>query len=229
MSQHLIMNGLAWSLYTGVVYVGCTWLYRRSGHRLLALPILIGTALVVLALALCQTDYDVYAQATRGLRWLMGPAIIALAVPLYHQMPLLRRLALPVLIALIAGSLAAILSGWGLARLLGMPDALALSLAPKSATMPIAILSAQQAGGLPALAALAVVATGVLGTFLTGPVLRWLRMDSPPVRSFTYGLVAHAIGTARAVQEVPSASAFAALAMGLNGLTTALLMTMILR
>ncbi len=229
MSQHLILNGLAWSLYTGGVYVGCAWLYRRCGHRLLALPILTGTTLVLLALTLCGMDYDAYAQATRWLRWLMGPAIIALAVPLYHQLPLMRRLAFPLLIALIGGSLISILSGWCLAQLLGMPDALALSLAPKSATMPIAILSAQQAGGLPPLAALAVVATGVLGTFLTGPVLRWLRLDSPPVRSFTYGLVAHAIGTARAVQEVPSAAALAALAMGLNGLTTALLMTLILR
>lgn len=228
MNVHLGMNVLIWSLYTGLVYACCAGLYRRSGHHLAALPIITGTALVVLALALTELDYAVYVQATAGLRWLMGPAIIALAVPLYHQLTLLRRLARPLLIALVAGSLTSILGTWGLARLLGLTEPLALSLAPKSATMPIAILSAQQAGGLPALAALAVVVTGVSGTLLTRPLLRLMRADSAPARSFTYGLVAHAIGTARALQEHPPTAALAALAMGLNGLATALCMSLLL-
>ena len=116
-----------------------------------------------------------------------------------------------------------------LAQGLGSPKPFALSLAPKAATMPIAMQAAERAGGLPAVAALAVVATGVLGTLFAGPVLRLLRLDDATTRSFALGLVAHAIGTARALQTHPGSVAFAALAMGLNGVCTALVIALLAR
>jgi putative effector of murein hydrolase len=172
----------------------------------------------------------VYAEATRVLRWLTGPAIIALAVPLYRQAALLRRLAVPLLVALAAGCTVSVLGTVALCWLLGTPMPFALSLAPKAATMPMAMLAAERAGGVPAVAAMAVVATGVLGTLLAGPLMRWLRVGDGHedgahgeiVRSFTLGLVAHAIGVARVLQTHPGSVAFAALAMGLNGIATAL-------
>ncbi|HEY9095461.1 MAG TPA: LrgB family protein, partial [Hydrogenophaga sp.] len=100
---------LFWSAITRVAYLMALWLYRRSGHHLLCLPVLTGTALVLVALALAGTGYPVYAQATRVLRWLTGPAIIALAVPLYRQAALLRRLAVPLLVALVVGCLVSVL------------------------------------------------------------------------------------------------------------------------
>lgn len=218
-----------WTGVTVAAYVAAVWLYRRSGHHLLCLPVLTGTALVLGALALAHTDYPVYAEATRALRWLTGPAIIALAVPLYRQAALLRRMAGPLLGALFAGCLASVLGTLALAKALGTPLSFALSLAPKAATMPIAMQAAEGAGGLPAVAALAVVATGVLGTLFAGPVLRRLRIDDDTTRSFALGLVAHAIGTARALQTHPQSVAFAALAMGLNGVCTALVLALLAR
>lgn len=228
---------MLWSVITLAAYLAALWLYRRSGHHLLCLPVLTGTALVLAALALAGTGYPVYAEATRVLRWLAGPAVIALAVPLYRQAALLRRLAVPLLAALAAGCLVSVLGTVGLCGLLGTPMSFALSLAPKAATMPMALLAAERAGGVPAVAAMAVVATGVLGPLLAGPLLRWLRVgegqgggaDGEVVRSFTLGLVAHAIGVARVLQTHPGSVAFAALAMGLNGVATALVLAVLSR
>ncbi len=218
-----------WTLVTLAAYAAALALYRRSGHHLLLLPVLTGTALVLVVLAVTGTGYPLYAEATRALRWLTGPAVIALAVPLYRQAALLRRLAVPLLLALLAGCLASVLGTLALAQVLGAPWPLAVSLAPKAATMPIAMQAAERAGGLPALAALAVVSTGVLGTLFAGPVLRLLRIDDATTRSFALGLVAHAIGTARALQTHPQSVAFAALAMGLNGVCTALVIALLVR
>lgn len=220
---------VVWPLLTLAAYAAALQLYRRSGHHLLCLPVLTGTALVVALLALSGTGYPVYADATRWLRWLAGPAVIALAVPLYRQAAQLRRLALPLLGALVAGGLTAVLSTALLARLLGAPREVALSLAPKSATMPIAMAAAERAGGVPALAALAVVATGVLGTLLAGPLLRRLRIEDASVHAFTLGLSAHAIGVARVLQARPETVAYAALAMSANGLFTALCVALLAR
>lgn len=217
-----MIAALAWPLCTLAAYALALRLFRRSGHHLLCLPVLTGTALVVALLLLTGTDYPVYAQATKALRWLTGPAVIALAVPLYRQAALLRRLALPLLGALLAGCLTAVLATLALAGAVGAPREVALSLAPKSATMPIAMAAAERAGGVPALAAMAVVATGVLGTLLCAPLLRWLRIEDERVAAFTLGLAAHAIGVARVLQTRPETVAFAALAMSLNGVATAL-------
>lgn len=224
---------MLWSAITLAAYLAALWLYRRSGHHLLCLPVLTGTGLVLAALALAGTGYPVYAEATRLLRWLAGPAVIALAVPLYRQAALLRRLAVPLLAALVAGCLVSVLGTLALCGLMGTPMPFALSLAPKAATMPMALLAAERAGGVPAVAAMAVVATGVLGALLAGPLLRWLRVADGPeddaVRSFTLGLVAHAIGVARVLQTHPGSVAFAALAMGLNGVATALVLAVLSR
>lgn len=228
---------MGWSAFTLAAYLAALWLYRRSGHHLLCLPVLTGTGLVLAALALAGSGYPVYAEATRVLRWLTGPAVIALAVPLYRQAALLRRLAVPLLAALAVGCLVSVLGTVALCGLLGTPMSFALSLAPKAATMPMALLAAERAGGVPAVADMAVVATGVLGPMLAGPLLRWLRVgegqgggaDGEVVRSFTLGLVAHAIGVARVLQTHPGSVAFAALAMGLNGVATALVLAVLSR
>ncbi|MDT4852447.1 LrgB family protein [Hydrogenophaga sp. Root209] len=222
-----------WSTITLAAYLIALSLYRRSGHHLLCLPVLTGTALVLAAMALAGTGYPLYVEATRLLRWLTGPAIIALAVPLFRQAALLQRLAAPLFVSLAAGCTVSVLGTLLLCHLFGTPMSFALSLAPKAATMPMAMLAAERAGGMPAVAAMAVVATGVLGCLLAGPLLHWLRIgegeECDIVRGFTLGLVAHAIGVARVLQTSPGSVAFAALAMGLNGVATVLVLVLLSR
>lgn len=215
---------------TVLAYAAARRLQRcAGGARWYLLPVLTGTALVLLALSLGGLPYARYAEATLWLQRLAGPAVVALAVPLYQQMPLWRRHALPVLAALLAGCAAALASGWLLGHLLQLPEPLLLSLLPRSATMPMAMAAAEQAGGTAALAALGVLVTGVLGSALVPPLLRLLKCDGAEPTALLLGLVAHAIGTAKAQQLVPQALAFAALGLGLMGTLTVLLLPWFLR
>jgi putative effector of murein hydrolase len=224
-----VLAAALWCSATLLAYLLARRLQRHGGAHWYTLPVVSGTALLLLALGVSGTPYPDYAAATVWLQRLAGPAVVALAVPLYQQMPQWRRRAAPVLAAVLSGCAAALASGWLIGRLLDLPPALLLSLLPRSATMPVAMAAAGRVGGIPALAAIGVVVTGVLGSALVPPVLRRLRCASPEPMALTLGLVAHAIGVAKAQQLVPQALAFAALAMGLMGVATVLALPALLR
>lgn len=213
---------LLWLGVTLAAYLIAQWLYRRSGGNPLLIPVLTAVALVIGVLWLSGTPYPVYAQGTQLLTLLVGPATVALAVPLFGHRARLKAIWRPLCIALAIGSLTAIASAVGVAWALGGSLETLMSLAPKSATMPIAMPVAERFGGLPALAAVAL--TGIAGTVVSRPLLDLLHVHDPAARGFAIGLSAHAIGMARELQEHPGTGAFAALAMGLNGIATALLM-----
>ncbi len=221
--QWLSNSPLPWLPLTAAAYAAAVWLYRRSGGSTFLIPVLTAVLIVVMVLALSGTPYPVYADGTAGLTLLIGPATVALAIPLYEQVGRLRQIWLPVAVALLAGSVTAILSAVVIAWALGASPEMLLSLAPKSATMPLAIPVAERVGGLPALAALAVAVTGIGGTMMARPLLDMLRIRDAAARGFSIGVTAHAIGMARELQDHPAAGTYAALGMGLNGIATALL------
>ncbi|AJE15731.1 LrgB family protein [Stutzerimonas balearica] len=202
-------------------------LYRRSGWLLLQ-PVLVGMLLIVAVLALCGIDYRDYRRDAEPIAWLLGPATVALAVPLRENLARIRQLFWPIVITLAVAGVLTVLITLLVCWLLGASEALSMSLAPKSVTMPIAMLVADQLGGVAALAAVMVMLTGVIGTVLGPPLLRLARVDHPAARGFSYGINAHAIGTAHALHESRECGAFAALAMSLLGVATALLMPWLL-
>ena len=214
---------LPWLVLTLLAYLGALALYRRSGAHPLLIPVLTAVVFIVVVLMATGTPYATYRDGVSLLSLLIGPATVALAVPLYGQRARIRQMWRPLGIALLVGSTVAIASALLIAWALGGTLETLMSLAPKSATMPIALPVAERMGGLPSLAAVAVAITGIAGTILAGPVLRLLRIHDPAVRGFAVGLTAHAIGTARELQVHPTAGAFAAMAMGLNGVATAVL------
>lgn len=224
----LLDSTLFWLGVTLLVYLGAVTVYRYSGGNPLLLPVLTGVIVIVGVLTVSGTPYTLYAERTSLLPFLIGPATVALAVPLYAQLPRLKRLWRPILASLLVGSAAAILSAIAIARFLGASLQTQLSLAPKSATMPIAMEVAQLSGGSPSLTTVAVAVTGIAGAIMAGGLLRLLRVDDPEVEGFALGLGAHAIGTARAFQSNDTAGAFAALGMGLNGIATAILVPIVL-
>ena len=177
--------------------------------------------MLAIVLWLGNIDYRRYFDGAQFVHFLLGPATVALAIPLYAEWPRLKAMAGPLLIALVVGSLTAVLSAYAIGALLGASRASLISLAPKSVTTPIAMAVAEPLGGLPALAAALVMLTGVIGAVSAPYLYRWLRINDDAVRGFAIGLAAHGIGTARAFQGSEQAGAFAALAMGLNGLITA--------
>lgn len=212
---------------TLLAYQGALWLHVRSGHHPLVNPVLIAVIVLVLLLTATGTRYETYFAGAQFVHFLLGPATVALAVPLYLQMRRVRAMLLPILAGLLAGSLTAILTAVATARLLGASAATELSLAPKSVTTPIAMGITERLGGIPSLTAVFVLITGVLGAVGGRYVFNALKVKDPAVRGFAMGVASHGIGTARAFQVNEQSGAFAALAMGLNGALTALLLPLL--
>ncbi|WP_298399059.1 LrgB family protein [uncultured Azonexus sp.] len=202
-------------------------LYLRSGQHPLANPVLIAVAILAGLLWLTGTGYETYFAGAQFVHFLLGPATVALAVPLYSQFRRVRSMLLPISAGLLAGSATAIVSAVLIARLFDADLATQASLAPKSVTTPIAMGIAEKIGGLPSLTAVLVIFTGVLGAIIAGKVFAIARIGDPAIRGFSLGVASHGIGTARAFQIDEQTGAFAALAMGLNGLLTALLLPVI--
>jgi predicted murein hydrolase (TIGR00659 family) len=213
---------------TLLAYQGAFWIYRRAGMNPLLNPVLIAVTVLVLLLTLTATSYESYFAGAQFVHFLLGPATVALAVPLYTQLRRVRTMQLPVIAGLVAGSLTAALSAIAIARLFGASLPTQLSLAPKSVTTPIAMGIAERIGGIPSLTAVLVILTGILGAVGAGYVFDAIKMRDPAIRGFAIGVAAHGIGTARAFQVSEQAGAFAALAMGLNGALTALLLPFVL-
>ncbi len=216
-------SSLPWLTLTLLAYLAAVWLYQKSGNSPYLIPVLPSVVLVVAVLLLTGTPYPVYFDHVQALYFLIGPATVALAVPLYGQLHSIRTMWRPLGAALLVGSSAAIVSAVLVAWALGGSLETILSLAPKSASMPFALPVAERLGGLASLAAVAVAITGILGAVVGRPVLNALGIENHAVRGFAVGLTAHAIGTARALQVSETAGAFSALAMGLNGIATAVL------
>lgn len=220
---YLAASPLLWLTLTLVVYQASLWLARRLSWHPLANPVLLSVVVLVAILRLTDTPYGQYFDGAQFVHFLLGPATVALAVPLYQHLARLKRMWLPLLAALLAGSATAALSAYAIARLAGGSREVALSLAPKSATMPIAMGIAEKIGGIPSLTAVFVVLTGILGAVLGPWLLDRLGCRDDAIKGFAIGLTSHGIGTARAFQISELAGAFSGLAMGLNGLLTALL------
>lgn len=211
---------LLWLALTLLAYQFGLWLQRRLRGHPLANPVLIAVALLSTLLLLSGTPYARYMNGAGLIHFLLGPATVALAIPLYANWHRLRVMTLPLLGALLLGSLVAAVSGWGLGALFGAGHESRVSLAIKSVTTPIAMAVTERLGGLPSLTAVLVIVTGMVGGLCAEALYRRLRIEDDAVRGFALGLAAHGLGTARAFQFSEQAGAFAALGMGLNGLLT---------
>ena len=213
---------------TLVVYQGAFWVYRQANFHPLLNPVALSVAALVGILTLTGTPYQDYFDGAQFVHFLLGPATVALAIPLYAQFDKLKAALLPILGALLVGAVTALVSVVGIAWLLGASDTTLISISPKSVTAPIAMGIVEKMGGLPSLTAVLVVSTGILGAALAKYVLDFLRITDHSVRGFSVGVTAHGIGTARAFQVSEEAGAFSGLAMGLHGLAAAVLFPLML-
>jgi len=225
---YLSASPLLWLTVTLGAYLLAETIARVARYAALANPVLIAVALVAVLLRLTGTAYPTYFAGAQFVHFLLGPATVALAVPLVREAARVRRLIVPVLAALVAGSATAIVTAMGVAWALGATPEVVVSLAPKSVTTPIAMGIAAANGGVPALTAVFVLMTGVIGGISVTPLMNLLRVRDYTARGFAAGLASHGIGTARAFQVNRLAGTFAGLALALNGLATSLLVPLIL-
>lgn len=209
---------------TLLVYQLAVWAWERSGRRAVLHPVLTSIAGIATGLTVLGIPYRDYWTGSGLIGMLLGPATVALALPLYRQARAIRAAAVPILTGLLAGAAAAIVATVVAVRLTGGSEQLARSMATKSATTPVALALTEALGGIPALAAVFAILTGVLGAVAGPALLTRLAVRSPRLRGLAMGLSAHGIGTARALQRDPAEGAFAGLAMGLGALLTALVL-----
>jgi predicted murein hydrolase (TIGR00659 family) len=214
---------------TLVTYVIAQMLYERAGYAPWTNPVLWTVITLAALLGASGTPYPTYFSGAQFIHFLLGPAVVALAWPLWQRRAELRARARAVLVAALAGGFAAAATAVGLGWLLDLPEAVLRSLAPKSVTAPVAMGIAEQLGGIPALAAAFAVLTGLAGAVSAKYLFDALRISDPAVRGFALGTVAHGIGAARALQVHPDAGAYAGLALGVQVVLAALLMPLLAR
>lgn len=213
---------------TLVAYQAGMWLYQKGGLNPLLNPVLIAVVVLVGLLLLTGTNYETYFDGAKFVHFMLGPATVALAVPLYQQYQKVRKSIAVIVVAILCGSATAATSAIGVAWAFGASRETLLSLAPKSVTAPIAMGIAEATGGVPSLTAVLVVLTGILGAVFGTWTLNALRIKDWRARGLAMGTASHGIGTARALEVNAVAGAFSSLAMGLNGLATAVLLPLLI-
>ena len=219
--SYLAQGPLVWLTVTLLAYLVGDALAARAGRAALVNPVLIAVILIAALLWASGTSYATYFEGAQFVHFLLGPATVALAVPLWRNAAHLRRALLPVAVALVVGAGVAMGSALLLGQALGLPQDMLAALAPKSVTAPVAIGVAQQVGASPTLTAVLVILTGMTGAVMVTPLMRALRVRDWRARGFAVGVAAHGLGTARAFQVHPQAGAFAAIGMALNAMLTA--------
>lgn len=214
---------------TLVTYVAAQALYDRTGRAPWANPVLWSVVCIGLVLLATGTAYPTYFAGAQFVHVLLGPAVVALGWPLWVRRQEVRRRGLALTVAALLGGFAAAGSAVGLAWLFGLPTDVLRSLAPKSVTAPVAMGIAERLGGVPALAAVFAVLTGMVGALSAKYLFAMLGIDSWAVRGFALGTASHGIGAARALQVHPDAGAYAGIALGLQVLLASLLMPLVFR
>jgi predicted murein hydrolase (TIGR00659 family) len=220
-------SALFWLVVTLLAYqIACTIFLRARGNPLVN-PVFVSISLIIAFLLATGTPYPIYFEGARLVHICIGPATVAMAIPLYTHTERLKQIALPIAGAAVVGSATAVISALALGWAFGASTETLLSLAPKSTTMPIAMGITEKIGGSPSLTSLMVTMTGISGAIMARGVLKVVGVEDLAIRGFAVGVSAHAIGTAYALQLGEIAVAFSALGMGLNGVTTTIVVPLL--
>jgi predicted murein hydrolase (TIGR00659 family) len=212
---------------TLAAYAVGRWAHRRTGNPVLQ-PVLVAIVLIGAVLLVADVPYRDYLAGGSFVSFWLGPATVALALPLHHEWHLVRRAALPILTGVAAGAVVSICSAVLVTDLVGGSRKLQLTMAPKAATTPVSIAVSDQIGGIPALTAVLTILAGITGA-VAGPwLLDRLRIRDPRARGIALGAVSHGIGTSRALHESRTEGAFSALSMALTALATSVLVPVVL-
>ena len=224
LSAFLSALPLTWLVLTLWVWWAADRVSALLNRHPAANPVLISVVAVVLLLELTGTPYPTYLAGVQFIQFLIAPAIVAIAVPLFRNWETVRDNVVPIVLALIGGCITAIMSVIAMGAAFGLPHVITASLAPKSATTGVALAVSRQLGGEAAMTAAFTVTTSIIGAVTIASICRWLRVKDPAAIGFAAGLSAHSVGTARAFQIDPVAGTFAGIALCLNAILTALLM-----
>jgi len=224
MFEHLMQQPLLPLALTIGVFAAAVGVSAYSKGHPVANPVLISVIAIILVLSATHTSYERYFAGAQFIHFLLGPATVALAVPLFRHLHRVRACALPILVGIAAGSATGALSVGLIAWISGAQDQLATSLVTKSVTAPVSMAITPYLGGIPSLAAIFSVLTGMVGAAFGPSLLDRLGVHDHMHRGLAMGTASHGQGTARILQESEQAGAFSALAMALAALLMATVM-----
>lgn len=203
------------------------WVQQRTGGHALAQPVVVAIALVGLAITVLDVDYGDYSDATTVISFWLGPATVALAIPLHRQAAALKGFVVPLLVAVTVGAVVSVSSAVLLARALGADEVLERTLAPKAATTPVAIALAEEFGGIGPLAAAFAILIGITAAICAPALLTLCRVRDRRARGLAVGAVSHGIGASRMLREDETEGALAGLGMGLSALAISLVLPLL--
>lgn len=212
---------------TLLTYVAVQAVYERVQRAPWANPVLWSVLVLACLLVLTHTPYPSYFAGAQFVHVLLGPAVVALAWPLWQRRSEVRQRGAALTVAVLLGGLAAAVSAVAIGWALDLPDDVLRSLAPKSVTAPVAMGIAERLGGVPALAAVFAVLTGLVGALSGKYLFNLMKIDSWAVRGFALGTASHGIGAARALQVHPDAGAYAGIALGMQAVLSSVLMPLL--
>jgi len=227
LSYALSLSGLFWIIVSVVSYVIALWVNKKCKGHPTAHPIIIAALLISLCLYFGNVSVTQYQSAASLLHWLLGPITVALALPIYRQWQKLKLYGWRLVVSIAFGGLLAPVVAWLTLYFMNTPYAIQLTMLAKSITTPLAMESSAQIGGIPALAAVFVIVTGVVGAIVSSGMFSIFNVQSPQAKGIALGTVAHAMGTAKAIQMGDDVAAMATLGLCVNGVLTALVLPVI--
>ena len=223
-----LLSPLFGLLLTLLVYLIARGLYQKTGW-MLAHPLLVSSAIIIGLLQTTDLSYELYYSGAWLWNWLVGPATVALAVPLYRQRQILFSNWQAVLCGVFSGAIAGMFAVWFFGRLLGLSDPVTLSLIPKSVTIPIAVGISSAIGGIPPLTVCATIITGIFGATIGPGVLNFFRVQHDVSRGVALGSAAHGAGVQQALQANQTQGAMAGLSVGVVGFASAIIAPVLVR
>ena len=227
--EYITSTPLTWLLLTLGTFKFGIIIYEKSNKQVLLQPIIVSYLIIMCVILLTDTSYKEYFKGVEIIHFFLGPATVALALPLYNNLKYIKSLFIPIVITLVVAGIFSILIAVGLLWILGAELPTILSMTTKSITAPIAIITSEQIGAIPSLAVGFVIITGIIGALLGTTLFKISKIKHDTSKGFALGLISHGIGTARAIEISEKAAAFSALAMGLGGILTAVFLPLIIQ
>ncbi|MBY3231700.1 LrgB family protein [Rhizobium laguerreae] len=225
---YLSASPLLWLSMTLLVWITALRIANVLPANPLINPVLLSVSAIACLLSVFHVRYQTYFAGAQFIHFLLGPATVALGIPLYEKLHLVRANLIPMVVALFAGSLTAVTTTIYLCHVFGFDQTVIASLAPKSVTAAVAMAISSGLHGDPALTAAVVILTGISGAIIVTPLMNAMKIRDYSARGFAVGLASHGIGTARAYSVDPVAGLFSGLAMGLNAIVTSLIVHLFL-
>jgi putative effector of murein hydrolase len=222
------LSGVLWLTVTLLSYMGGLFIHRTAGGHSLTHPLIFTATVVGILAFLSNTPIVVYQTSTSVLHWLLGPATVALALPIYRQWQQLKHYGWRLAVSITIGGIITPIMAWTILWMCDAPHAMQLTMLAKSITTPLAMETSAQIGGIPALAAVFVILSGVAGAVLSSAIFALFNVTSREAQGIALGTVAHAIGTAKAIHMGEDVAAMATMGLCINGIATAIILPLII-